>query len=154
MTVSNRHIFLVLLFVFVSSCLLTCSPKQTMDIKETGTEIWELQLTGEVVGKLKMVLTRIKIEGEIYAVTGRFSGRLRDYRAGTGTGVYEFEGKIEKELFKVNFSGNSNMEAGPSPTSGRLSGTVYKSKGSGKYSVLHAFGSSHGDYIMRKTHSN
>ena len=154
MTKLKQHILVFLLFVFLPICFFTCSHKQSIDIKEAEAETWELQFTGEVVGKLKMLLKRNKIENEIYTVTGKISGRLKDYRAGTGTGEYKLEGKIEKEIFKANFSGSSNMEVGPSPTSGRLNGTVYKSTGYGKYSVLHAFGSSHGDYIMIRTNSN
>ena len=150
MTTLKPHILAVLLLVVLPVCFLTCSPKQSIDTEEFEKEIWELHLTGEVVGKLKMVLIRIKTEAEITTITGQLSGRLKDYRAGTGTGDYKLEGQIEKDVFKANFSGNSNMEAGPSHTSGRLNGTIYKSKGSGKFSVLHAFGASHGDYIMRK----
>lgn len=153
MTKLKPHILVVLLLVALPISFFTCSPKQSIDTEELEKEIWELHLTGEVVGKLKMVLIRTKTEGQISTITGQLSGRLKDYRAGTGTGDYKLEGKIEKDLFKADFSGNSNMEAGPSPTSGRLSGTVYKSKGSGKYSVLHAFGSSHGEYFMKKTNS-
>ena len=153
MTKIASQILVVILVVVLAICFFACSPKQSIETEEADAEIWELQLTGEVVGSLKMVLTRIKIGNEIYTVTGKISGRLKDYRAGTGTGNYKLEGKIEKGVFKANFSGSSDMEVGPSPTSGRLNGTVYKSQGSGRYSVLHAFGSSHGDYTMRKTDS-
>jgi len=67
---------------------------------------------------------------------------------------YEFQGKIEKSVFNGNFSGRSNMEVGSSPTSGTITGMVFRSQGSGKYSVLHALGSSHGYYIMKKIQSN
>ena len=150
----KQCLLIFLLIVFMSIFSSTCSHKQSIDIKNADAEIWELQFTGEVVGTLRMLLKRHKIENEVYAITGNISGKIKDYRAGTGTGKYRLEGKIEKEVFKANFNGNSNMEVGPSPTSGRLNGTIYKSNGSGKYSVLHAFGSSHGDYIMRKTKSN
>ena len=153
MTKLKPHILAVLLF-FVLPIFISCSPKQSIETEEFEKEIWELHLTGEVVGKLNMVLIRIKTEDEISTITGQISGRLKDYRAGTGTGDYKLEGKIDKDVFKANFSGNSNMEAGPSPTSGRLNGTVYRSRGSGRYSVLHAFGSSHGEYIMKKTNSH
>ena len=153
MTTLKPHSLAALLFVILPICCLTCSAKQSIETQDLEKEIWELHVTGEVAGKLKMVLIRTKIEKEIFTITGQISGRLKDYRAGTGMGDYQLEGKIENEIFKANFSGNSSMEAGPSPTSGRLNGTIYTSKGSGKYSVLYAFGSSHGDYIMRKIHS-
>lgn len=142
------------LFVFVPICFFACSHKQSLDIKETEAEIWELQLTGEIVGKLELLLTRVKINNDIYSITGKISGRLKDRRAGTGTAEYKLEGKIEKSVFNGNFSGRSNMEVGSSPTSGTITGMVFKSQGSGKYSVLHALGSSHGYYIMKKIHSN
>lgn len=154
MTKLKHYLTVFFLFMLVPNCFFTCSHKPSIDIKDAEAEIWELHLTGEVVGKLKMLLTRIKIGNDIYSITGKISGRLKDYRAGTGTADYKLEGKIEKGIFKVNFSGSSNMEVGPSPTSGSISGTVFKSQGSGKYSVLHAFGSSHGYYIMKKIHSN
>ncbi len=154
MTKLKKHRMVFFLFVLVPICSFTCSHKQSIDIEESEAEIWELQLTGEVVGRLKMLLSRIKIENDLYTVTGKISGKLKDYRAGTGTADYNLKGKIEKGIFKANFSGRSNMEVGPSPTSGTINGPVFKSKGSGKYSVLHAFGSSHGDYFMKKINSN
>jgi hypothetical protein len=142
------------LFVFVPICFFTCSHKQSLDLRETTAEIWELQLSGEIVGNLKLSLTRIKINNGIYTITGEISGKLKDRRAGTGTAEYELEGKIEKSVFNGNFSGSSKMEIGSSPTSGTIRGMVYEFQGSGKYSVLHALGSSHGYYIMKKIHSN
>jgi len=154
MTKLKKHLVVFFLFMFVPICFFTCSHKQSIDIKETEAEIWELQLRGEVVGKLKLTLTRIKIKKDIYTITGIIFGRIKDQRAGTGTAEYKLEGKIEKSVFNGNFSGSSNMEVGSSPTSGTIIGMVYKSQGSGKYSVLHALGSSHGYYIMKKIHSN
>jgi len=150
----KKHLVVFILFVFVPICFFTCSHKQSIDIKETEAEIWELQLTGEIVGNLKLSLTRIKIKNDIYTITGKISGRLKDRRAGTGTAEYELEGKIEKSVFNGNFSGSSKMEVGSSPTSGTIQGMVFESQGSGKDSVLHALGSSHGYYIMKKIHSN
>ena len=142
------------LFVFVPICFFACSHKQSIDIKKTEAETWELQLTGEIVGKLKLSLTRIKIKNDIYTITGKISGRIKEQRAGNGIADYQLEGKIEKSVFNGNFSGRSNMEVGSSPTSGTITGMVFKSQGSGKYSVLHALGSSHGYYIMKRIHSN
>ena len=142
------------LFVFVPICFFTCSHKQSIDLSETTAEIWELQLSGEIVGNLKLSLTRIKVNNGIYTITGEISGKLKDRRAGTGTAEYELEGKIEKSVLNGNFSGSSKMEIGSSPTSGTIKGMVFESQGSGKYSVLHALGSSHGYYIMKKIHSN
>jgi len=150
----KKHLVVFILFVFVPICFFTCSHKQSIDIKETEEEIWELQLTGEIVGKLKLSLTRVKIKNDIYTITGKVSGRLKDQRAGTGTAEYKLEGKIEKSVFNGNFSGSSYMEVGSSPTSGTINGMVFKSQGYGKYSVSHALGSSHGYYIMKKIHSN
>ncbi len=79
---------------------------------------------------------------------------MEDQRAGTGKAEYTLEGKIEKSFFNGNLSGTSNMEIGSSPTSGTIIGMVFKSQGSGKYSVLQALGSSHGYYVMKRIHSN
>ena len=142
------------LFVFVPICFCSCSHRQSIDIKKSQAEIWELQLRGDVVGKLKLSLTRIKIKNDTYTITGKIIGKIKDQRAGTGTAEYKLEGKIENSFFNGNFSGSSNMEIGSSHTSGTIIGLVFKSQGSGKYSVLHALGSSHGYYIMKKIHSN
>jgi hypothetical protein len=150
----KKNLMVLFLFVFVPICFFTCSHKQSIDIKKTEAEIWELQVTGEIVGKLKLSLKRIKIKNDIFTITGKISGRLKDKRAGTGTAEYKLEGKIEKSVFNGTFSGNSNMEVGSSPTSGTIKGMVFKSQGYGKYSVLHALGSSHGYYIMKKIHSD
>lgn len=150
----KKHLMVFFLFVFVPICFFTCSHKQLIDINETEAEIWELQLAGEIVGKLKLLLTRIKIKNDIYTITGKISGRLKDQRAGNGTAEYKLDGKLEKGFFNGNFSGRSDMEVGSSPTSGTINGMLFKSQGSGKYSVIHALGSSHGYYIMKKIHSN
>ena len=150
----KKHLMVFFLFVFVPIFFFTCSHKQSIDLRETTAEIWELQLSGEVVGNLKLSLTRTKIKNDIYTITGEISGTLKDRRAGVGTAEYELEGKIEKSVFNGNFSGPSKMEIGSSPTSGTIKGMVYESQGSGKYSVLHALGSSHGYYIMKKIQSN
>ena len=144
----------IFLCVFVPICFFTCSHKQSIDIKKFEAEIWELQLSGEVVGTLKLTLTRIKIKNDIYTITGTISGRIKDQRVGNGTADYKLEGKIEKSFFNGNLSGTSKMEVGSSSTSGTIIGMVFKSQGSGTYSVLHALGSSHGYYIMKKIHSN
>jgi hypothetical protein len=149
----KKHL-MVFFFVFVPICVFTCSHKQSIVLKESEAEIWELQLNGEVIGNLRLALTRIKINNDIYSITGKISGTLKDRRAGTGTAEYKLEGKIEKSVFNGNFSGNSNMEVGSSPTSGTITGIVFKSQGSGKYSVMHALGASHGYYIMKKISSN
>ena len=150
----KKHLMGYFLFVLVPIFFFTCSHKQSIDLRETTAEIWELQLSGEVVGNLKLSLTRTKIKNDMYTITGEISGTLKDRRAGTGTAEYELEVKIEKSVFNGNFSGRSKMEIGSSPTSGTIKGMVYESRGSGKYSVLHALGSSHGYYIMKKIQSN
>ena len=150
----KKDLMVFFLFVFVPICFFTCSHKQSLDIKKSEAETWELQLTGEIVGKLKLSLTRIKIKNDIYTITGKISGRIKEQRAGNGIADYQLEGKIEKSVFNGNFSGRSNMEVGSSPTSGTITGMVFKSQGSGKYSVLHALGSSHGYYIMKRIYSN
>ena len=154
MATLKNHLTVFFLFVFVPIGFSTCSHRQPIDLRETTAEIWELQLSGEIVGNLKLSLSRTKINNDIYAVTGEISGRLKDRRAGTGTAEYELEGKIEKSVFNGTFSGSSRMEIGSSPTSGTIKGMVFESQGSGKYSVLHALGSSHGYYIMKKVHPN
>ena len=150
----KKHLMVFFFCVFVPICFLTCSHKQSIDIKKSEAEIWELQLSGEVEGTLKLTLTRIKIKNDIYTITGKISGRIKDQRVGTGTAEYKLEGKIEKSFFNGNISGTSNMEVGSSSTTGTIIGMVFKSQGSGKYSVLHALGSSHGYYIMKKIHSD
>ncbi len=154
MTKLKKHLMIFFLVLLVPICVFACSHKQSIALKESEAEIWELQLNGEVVGKLELLLTRVKINNDMYSITGKIAGNLKDRRAGTGKAEYKLEGKIEKSVFNGNFSGSSDMEVGSSPTSGTITGMIFKSQGSGRYSVVHALGSSHGYYIMKKIPSN
>ncbi len=154
MTKLKKHLMLFFLFICVPSFLFSCSHKKPTDISEAEAEVWELKLTGDDVGTLKLLLARVKIGNDIFSIAGRISGSLKDHRAGSGIADYKLEGTIEKGIFQAIFSGSSNMDEGFSPTSGSMNGTVSKSRGSGQYSVSHAFGSSHGNYIMKKIDSD
>ncbi len=149
-------LMLSFLIVFVPFSIFTCSPKKSIDINEAeaeaGAEIWELQVTGESEGNLKMLLWRIKIENDIYSITGKISGKIKDHRSGTGTVDYKLEGRIERGNLKANLRGIAKMGAGHVPSTSRISGKIFNSKGWGQYTSAAALGSSHGYYIMRKIH--
>ena len=151
MTWLNLRPIIGLLLVFSLNYLFSCAHGEQFDPGDTEVEIWELQLTGGTQGNLNMLIKRTKIENDIYAIAGKFYGKIKDHKGGAGEVDYKFEGKIDKDIFKISFSGHSEMAEGPSYVSGSMNGTIFKSQGSGTYRALHSLGPSTGKYTMKKS---
>ena len=151
MTSLNPRFIVALLLVFSLSYLFSCAHREQIDPGDTEVEIWELQLTGGTQGNLNMLIKRTKIENDIYAIAGKFYGKIEDHKGGAGEADYKFEGRIEGDFFKASFSGHSEMAEGPSYVSGSMNGTIFKSQGSGTWRALHSLGPSTGKYTMKKS---
>ena len=151
MTRLNSRFKLGLLLVFSLSYLFSCAHGEQIDPGDPEVEIWELQLTGGTQGNLNMLIKRTKIENDIYAIAGKFYGKIEDHKGGAGEADYKFEGRIEGDFFKASFSGHSEMAEGPSYVSGSMNGTIIKSQGSGTYRALHSLGPSTGKYTMKRS---
>ena len=138
------------LFFFGLSFFFACAHQQPIDPKDTDVEVWELILSGQAEGKLKMLMRRVEIGEGMYSIAGKISGMIDDHRAGFGEADFKFKGKIENKVFSVNLGGRSDMAEGPSSIVGKMNGTVEMLKGSGHWAVSHALGSSTGKYVMAK----
>ncbi len=112
-------------------------------------EIWELQLAGDMKGKLKMTLKQTKIEEEGYAIAGEFSGRVQDYEAGRGRLKCKLKGKIEKGVFVADFTGYADLAVNV-PVHGDVKGTISESQGAGTWGLTHSQGSRTGEWTMKR----
>jgi hypothetical protein len=139
----------VFLCVVALNHFFSCAHKESTVTGDTEVETWELQLTGDTQGRLKLLIMRTKIENDTYAIAGKLYGKIEDHIGGPGQAAYELEGKIEKDVFKARFSGHSDMAEGPSDVSGHMRGSVFKSRGSGTWNAVHSLGSSAGNYSMK-----
>lgn len=124
--------------------------KEPTDIIDTKAEIWELQMTGQTKGTLKMVLKPVQTEKDICSIAGEFSGRIRDHLGGIGKVRCKLKGKIEKDSFLADFTGPADMRMCNVVVRGTMRGTVSKSQGSGTYRLRHARGSSSGKWTIKK----
>jgi hypothetical protein len=133
------------------SFFFACRYKTPSDDLDAKFEIWELEISGNTEGKLTMMIKRIQIGEDKYSISGKISGMIKDYRWGISDADYKLKGKINNKLIEASFSGSSNMAEGPSTVSGKMSGTISMSEGSGIWEVfIHARGKSDGTYIMKK----
>ena len=151
MTRLNSRFNTLFLLVFSMGYLFSCAHGDQIDPGDPEVEIWELQLTGQTQGTLSMLIKRTKIENDIYAIAGKFYGKIDDHIGGKGEADYKLEGRIEGDFFKASFSGHSEMAEGPSYVSGSMNGTISKSQGSGTWRALHSLGPSTGKYTMKKS---
>jgi hypothetical protein len=131
-----------------------CDHKELNEPGDIEVEIWELQLTGQTVGTLKLTLYRTKMNEDAFYVTGEMSGAIRDHRGGLGEADYKLKGKIKKNIFSVSINGDSEMAEGPSVVYGSMKGSFADSHGSGTWHVAHNRGTSSGEYTMKKIHSS
>ncbi|NIQ38805.1 MAG: hypothetical protein GTN81_09465 [Proteobacteria bacterium] len=113
------------------------------------TEVWELQLTGDIKGTLKMKLERAQNERENYSITGKFSGKIHDYEAGLGRLSCKFKGKIEEGVFVASFTGYADLAVNVR-VKGTMKGTVSRLEGSGSWSLKHSQGSRAGEWMIKK----
>jgi hypothetical protein len=140
--------------VVILSIHFACVSRPATVTKTTEVEIWELKLTGQTVGTLKMTLKRIPIENDVYSLTGKIAGRIKDDIGGSGNAVYKLKGKIENGVLTASLGGRSEMAAGPASISGRMKGTVNGELGSGTWRVAHENGRAAGKYVMKKIESS
>jgi len=145
----KQKLIVVFLFVFALGSFYSCAHKEAADVMDTEAEIWELQLTGETKGKLKMMLKREEIEKDIYSIAGKFSGRIEDHIGGRGKLECKFEGKIEKNTLLADFTGYADMQNAGVSVDGTIKGTISKSQGSGTWSMTHSEGSSAGEWTIK-----
>jgi hypothetical protein len=146
----KRNLVMLSLFLFGLSSFYSCAHKEPIGGGNTKVEPWELQLTGETVGTLKMLLERTEVKKGGYAITGKISGAIRDHIGGQGEAGYKLKGKIDNNVLVATLNGHSEMSTGFIFTSGSMRGTVSKSQGSGTWSIRHAGGWSAGEYTMKK----
>jgi hypothetical protein len=154
MTKLKFRFIAVLAFVAIQSILFACASNAPTVTAMAEVEAWELELTGQTVGNLKMTLKRIRIDEDMYSITGKISGSIKDDRAGLGDADYKLKGKIDKGILTASLGGRSEMAEGPSAVSGRMKGTVSGSLGSGTWRVSHVYGYSAGKYTMKKIESS
>lgn len=146
---------LIALLVFTAALTpFGCAHKAPTTDTDAEVEIWQLELTGQTRGKLQMTLGRIETEKDIYSVTGKISGEINDQIGGSGSADYKLVGKIENDVLTLRFNGHSQMAEGSSSVIGTMRGSISKLQGSGTWKVVHALGSSTGQYTMKKTASS
>lgn len=145
----KQKLIVVFLFVFALSSFYSCAHKEAADVIDTEAEIWELQITGETTGKLKMMLKREEIQKDIYSMAGKFSGRIKDHIGGRGKLECKLEGKIEKNTLLASFTGYADMEEAGVRVDGTIKGTISKSQGFGTWSMAHSEGSSAGEWTIK-----
>jgi hypothetical protein len=154
MTKLKYRFMAVISFVVIQSILFACASNTPTVAGKDAVEVWELEITGQTVGNLKMTLRRIQIERDIYSITGKIAGRIKDDQGGSGNAAYKLKGKIDKGVLTASLGGRSQMAAGPSSISGRMKGAVSGSLGSGTWRIAHENGYSAGKYTMKKIDSS
>ena len=154
MTKSKYRFIAVLTFVAILSILVACASNTPTVAGNADVEAWELELTGQTVGTLKMTLKRHNDELDIHSFKGKLSGPIKDHRGGRGDVNYKLKGKIDKGIFTASIGGYSQMTAGPSSVSGSMTGKIVGTQGFGTWRVMHALGFSTGKYSMKKIESS
>ncbi|MGD8667296.1 MAG: hypothetical protein PVG59_19340 [Desulfobacterales bacterium] len=156
-SISNRktslalNLNLLIIIVFTWAFFQACRSDSLSNNRDSDTEIWEIELSGNTEGKLQMRLEKKKIGTAKYSISGRLYGTINDYRWGIGEADYKLSGTIENQSIKASFSGLSDMAEGPSGSNGNFSGTLSDSQGSGIWKIIiHARGRSDGTFIMKK----
>lgn len=125
----------------VPASFSACAHKELTETPDTETEIWEMQIKGDTEAKYSMLLKRVRIEKDVYSITGEFSGMAHDHIGGAGMVKCGLHGKIEKNNLKVHFTGHGDMAISLS-LSGSFWGILSEWKGSGKWWVVHQEGCS------------
>ncbi len=149
MSKSGQKITVIFLFVFTLACSPACTHREPFDKPDSGTEVWELQATGETEAKYRMLLKRVPVKKDVYSISGEFSGMADDHIGGRGMVTCKFHGKIEGTNLKVDFTGYGDMALSLS-LNGSIWGTLSDSKGSGEYLVSHEEGQSKGQWTMKR----
>ncbi len=115
----------------------------------TEAEIWELQMTGDTRGTLKMALRRIEVGKDTYSIAGKFSGRIRDHESGPGLLRCKLKGKIEHRTLLADFTSYADT-ASYVRLHGTMKGNLSESQGFGTWSLTHSQGSRAGEWTMKR----
>jgi hypothetical protein len=155
MMMKLKHMFIPFVtFVAILSILFACASQTPTIAGKANVEAWEVELTGQTVGKLKMTLKRYYVESDIHSFKGKLTGPIQDHRGGFGDAEFNVKGKINKSVFTTNIGGYANMSEGPSTVSGSMKGKIISSQGSGTWRIIHALGISTGKFTMKKIESS
>ncbi|MCD6298721.1 MAG: hypothetical protein J7M30_16370 [Deltaproteobacteria bacterium] len=149
----RQRIIIVFLFVFTLAGSPACTYKEPIDMPDSRTEVWELQINGETEAKYRMLLKRVRVEKDVWSISGEFSGMADDHIGGRGMVKCNFHGKIDRNNLKADFTGHGDMAVSLS-LSGSLWGTLSDSKGSGEWRVSHEEGQSKGQWTMKRIKNN
>ena len=149
MSKSSQRIKVVFLFVFTLACSPACTHKGPVDMPDSETEVWELQINGETKAKYRMLLKRVRVEKDVYSIHGSFSGMADDMIGGRGMVKCKFNGKIERTSLKADFTGYGMMEKSL-VLSGKFWGTLSDFNGSGEWRLSHEEGQSKGQWTMKR----
>ena len=87
MTIVKPKFVVVLLSLFALFALnffFSCAHNEPMRTEGTEVEIWDLRLTGDTQGNIRMLLERTEIEKGIYAIAGKLKGKIDDHVGGIG----------------------------------------------------------------------
>jgi hypothetical protein len=150
MTTLKYRFISILTSVAILSILFACSSQTQTVTAKAAVEVWEVQLSGQTVGRLKMNLQRYKIENEIQSFKGKLTGPIKDHRGGFGDAEFRLKGKINKNIFTTSIGGYADMTEGPSTVSGSMNGKIISSQGSGTWRITHALGISTGKFTMKQ----
>ena len=140
------RIVAVVFFILLTNFVFACAHK---GLSDTEAEKWEMQLTGNTVGKVNLLLQRKQIEKDVYDVTGKFGGMVTDYGGGGGLINGTLSGKIKGNVFQTRIAGSAKM-ASEVEITGTIKGTISQFQGSGTYFVSHDEGSSAGKWTMER----
>lgn len=146
----RQRAFLKPLYLFSLACLLSTTSAQPVAATHTNTETWEMLITGDTEGKLKMVLARMQTDQDIYSITGKFSGDVNDYMGGFGQCNFEFSGKITSGNITAEFEGFCITSEWDVTPKGYFKGTISSIKGSGTWKMEHDMGFSEGNWNMKR----
>jgi len=139
------------LYLFSLACIFSYVSAQPVDAAGTNAEMWELAITGDTEGKLKMVFERMQTSHDIYSLTGKFSGDVNDYQGGFGQCSFKLQGKIDSGKIVATFNGFCGMSEWDMTPKGYLKGTLSDTQGSGTYRIDQDKGYSEGKWTLKRT---
>jgi hypothetical protein len=146
---SHQRIAGVILCFLPLIAFPSCTHKEPTERLGSKVEVWEMHITGETEATYRMQLRKARVEKDLYSIKGQFSGMADDHIGGRGRVECIFNGKIEGNHIKADFTGHGDMAISLS-ISGSFWGTLYESKGSGEWRVSHEEGQSIGHWTMRR----
>jgi hypothetical protein len=126
-----------------------CVHQEPSRLVNGETETWELRLSGNTEGSLAMTLRRARVQKNVDAIEGKFSGTITDDLGGTGPLICTFEGKIEGDMIRFRYKGVAHM-AESVDVRGVFTGSISGSHGSGKWYVGHDKGKEAGNWTMQR----